>query len=234
MKTNRVVLFLVMVFAGLLNAADLRPIFRTPCVVRAERVNYLIKSAGVVVGEASIETSLLPDGKYFIKNKISMPNVTEVSEVIVSSDAFKPLHMNRSSTLESGDLTIKADYSDRQVKLYATSADGKQEMPLRIPLDTFDNDEVLTAFRFMDFEKHTKFSFNILANTVGRVYPSDLTVVGKETVVVPAGKYLSTKLRLDVSGASQFFWCSQASFPYIVKYDNGTTSFELVSVVPTR
>jgi hypothetical protein len=77
-----------------------------------------------------------------------------------------------------------------------------------------------------------KTTIPVLTTLGGSVLSVGLDVVGKETVEVPAGKFDCVKVHLGV--VNQDFWFSDDSHRYLVKFEAGPISAQLMSVAQRR
>lgn len=151
-----------------------------------------------------------------------------VSSVDVDAETFRPLtsHWKHTSLGE-----VTAAYKTGEVEVTRV---GKAQ-PAVIPVEgvVYDNEEAMHAMRRLPFQVGYKATMPIVA-TLGAatVIPIGLEVVGKETVVVPAGTFDCFKVHLSV--VNQDFWFSADTHHYIVKFEAGPIEAQLISVSQRR
>ncbi len=81
----------------------------------------------------------------------------------------------------------------------------------------YDDVSLLWLVRGIDLREGYEASFQNIAANTGQTFPVDLTVVGQETVRVPAGEFRAWKVRIRTASVIQFAWVDVASPHRLVK-----------------
>ncbi|MCX6029031.1 MAG: YhfC family glutamic-type intramembrane protease [Chloroflexi bacterium] len=149
-------------------------------------------------------------------------------QVIVDA-ALRPV----SSWRETGGLRFDATYATDTIVIVTTAADGKQTTKTLKPVaDGLDNDETLQVQRALPLAAGYATRYTDIIPTSGAAAPIILSVIGAETITVPAGTFPCWRVVMDFGSGKHDGWYGQAA-PYpLVKYVNRTSgaAFELRSI----
>jgi len=199
--------------------------------VDGERLQLNIMGAsGADVGTVEYRADLIQQasgGKIWRVGARLLAGAQSVSSVDADADSFRPLtsHWKHSSLGE-----VTAVYSPGQVQIQVV---GKQ--PVMVPLEgtVYDNEEAVQAMRRLPLQVGYKTTQPVFS-TLGAGHPFDvaLEVQGKETVETPAGKFDCFKVHLIT--LNQDFWFSDDAHRYLVKFEAGPVTAQLISVAQRR
>jgi hypothetical protein len=157
-----------------------------------------------------------------------MAGPQSVSSVDADAETFQPLtsHWKHSMLGE-----VSAVYRPGEVEVKRVGSTQPTTTPIQD--NVMDNEEAMYAFRRLPLQvgyKTTVPIFSTLGNST--VIPIGLEVLAKETVEVPAGKFDCFKVHLGL--VNQDFWFSDDAHRYLVKFEAGPVTAQLVSITQRR
>lgn len=181
----------------------------------------------------TVELSIEQDGdELTLRQDFDFPELefTNEAEVVVDSQELQP----RASTYQvagpEGVASCEAEYEPRRVSVHNVREDGEHDETLTVPPVTYDSWSDLFLWRTIDFTPGYEVEYtDVVACQVPAPparLPVKLEVREPEEVVVPAGSYDAFRVDAE-AGADQKAWFTTDSTHTLVKYDNGTVTFEL-------
>ena len=102
-----------------------------------------------------------------------------------------------------------------------------------MPTRSYDSWTDVFLWRTIDFRDGYEASYSdVLSATLARpqVISQTVRVKGKETVIVPAGTFEAWRLEIRSDDGSQEAWYADTATRPLVRYDNGSLVFELLSL----
>jgi len=192
--------------------------------VDGERLQLNIALAtGADIGTVEYRADLVQPGKVWRVGARLLAGPQSVSSVDADAETFRPLssHWKHSMLGE-----VSATYGTGSVEVRRV---GK-EQPTTITFDgpILDNEEAVHAMRRLPLQVGYKTTLPIVSTLGGSPIQVGLEVVGKETVEVPAGKFDCFKVHLGL--VNQDFWFSDDTHRYLVKFEAGPITAQLVSI----
>ncbi len=163
-----------------------------------------------------------------------VPDKGYVNDSVVIADPETLLPSSSSYTLTgpNGTLTCDAGYSAGQVSAHRVGQDEERTDLLDVPAIAYDSWADLFLWRTIDFSPGYETDYaDVLSCTLDRLQKISvkLKVKGQERVTVPAGDYDVWRLEIDSGGETQTAWYSTDPLHVLVKYDNGSDTFELTA-----
>lgn len=151
-----------------------------------------------------------------------------VSSVDVDADTFRPLTSHWKHSM-FGEVT--ATYKPGEIQIQRV---GKaQPEVISVETTVYDNEETLHTVRRLPLQVGYKTTLPVFSTMgTGTASPVGLEVPGKETVETPAGKFDCFKVHLTT--VNQDFWFSDDSHRYLVKFETGPITAQLMSVTQRR
>lgn len=145
---------------------------------------------------------------------------THRSQVFADPKTFAPIQSTWSHSL-LGKAT--AVYAPDEVTIQMV---GKDE-PTKLKFDgtIFDNEQGAQAFRRLPLADGFKTSVTVLSSLGSAKVPLGLEVTKTETIEVPAGTFECFRMQLNIG---QTFWISNDSHRYIVRFEAGGVSADLI------
>lgn len=196
--------------------------------VDGERMQLNISVAsGADIGTGEYRADLVQQangGKIWRVGCRMMAGPQSVSSVDVDSETFRPISSHWKHSM-FGEVT--AVYSPGQVQVQRVGRTGTGTTALDGVV--YDNEEAVHVMRRLPLQVGYKATVSVFASLgASAVLPVALEVIGKETVEVPAGKFDCLKVHLSV--VNQDFWFSDDAHRYLVKFESGGISAQLISV----
>lgn len=201
-----------------------------------ENATYSIQTqAGDALGSATL--SIIQKDDTWVLDDHEVVNGTPDDIVLtVSAEDLKPLAEERTlvipagGSIPEGTWKISANFSEDKLMVEAETPQGHQgPAEFKLPEDAFANDEVLfLLLRALPFaEGYTAHFTDVILWPNVQMPRLTITVIGKETIEVPAGSFEAWKVEVSVAGSKQQFWYTIEKPNLLVKYDNGSTIFLL-------
>jgi hypothetical protein len=157
----------------------------------------------------------------------AQPNVDE-TKVAVGADDLQPQSMARTVTGRDLWKAYAANYAADGKSVVISEGDAK---PRTIPLPTvvYDNESSLWLWRTLPLADGYRVRY-VSLDAIGKTRQTvDLTVTGKQTVEVPAGKFEAWRLQIRNGRATRIAWVNVDATHEIVQWDNGSQVFRLES-----
>src|SRR5262249_9421843 len=148
----------------------------------------------------------------------------QLSSVEVEADSLKPIHSRWKHTL-LGDAVTCYFPGYAEVKFVGKDTVKKVELDGTV----YDNEEAVQGLRRLPLATNYSITLPIFSSLGGGVTISiKCSVVGFETVKVPAGTFDAYKVALEP--VKQTFWVSMDAHHYVVKFEGGGVIAELTDV----
>lgn len=157
---------------------------------------------------------------------VTINGMSGKSHVVADHATFAPIKSQWKHTL-LGD--SQAKYGDGEVVIDMV---GK-EKPITLKFDEpiYDNEQAAEAFRRLPLKEGYKTTMDISAILTATKIPLGMEVTKVETIKTPVGEFECFKLELDIA---QTFWISNDEHRYIVRFEAGGVSADLVEVRPYK
>ena len=144
-----------------------------------------------------------------------------LSKEIVDKKTSKPIESIFNNSV-AGEFSVF--YKDNEAE--AVAKESKKTFPLEKTY--YDNEQCYYTFRQLPLAEVYKVDLPIFSPMGAGKIHLPLSVLGKETIEVPAGKFECFKIHLDM--VNQDFWISADENRYIVKFEAGGIAGELEKV----
>jgi len=156
-------------------------------------------------------------------------------EVVAVADAatMEPQSIERVIDGPEGERRWEVRYEGAAATIVQKSAEDEREDKVSVPTSSYDSWTDVFLWRTIDFRDGYESSYSdVLAATLAKpqVISQTLRVRGKETVEVPAGRFEAWRLEISSDEGSQQAWYANTAERPLVRYDNGSLVFELVSL----
>ena len=201
-----------------------------------ERLTYSIRGGdlGGLGGKGTL--SVRRDGANLILDQsyeeVSPPagakrNV-DVAQVSATAAELRPIWMQRGIRGRDESRNYRADYA-ADGKTVAVTQDTDKPKSIPVPEIIYDNESSLWLWRTLalaDGYRARYVSLDAVRKTRQTV---DLTVTGKQNIIVPAGTFEAWRLQVRNGRATRVAWINVAAPHEIVQWDNGAQVFQLES-----
>jgi hypothetical protein len=155
------------------------------------------------------------------------PN-TDTTTVVAGAADLRPISMSRELSGRDQSHRYQDDYAADGKTVTVTQDSGKpQSIP--VPAIVYDNESSLWLWRTLAFADGYTARY-VSLDAVGKTRQTvDLTVTGKQNIVVPAGTFEAWRLQVRNGRATRVAWINVATPHEIVQWDNGSQVFQLGS-----
>jgi hypothetical protein len=143
------------------------------------------------------------------------------TEVVVDAKSLKPLSLRRVIVGEDRTDVVEGRYVEEGVLIEARSDGDETKTLLGVPEHSYDDESSLFLWRTLPFEEGFEASYNTIRVNQRERSLATVTVVGRETVEVPAGTFEAWRVEVRSGGVTQVAWYAADPRRYLVKYDNG-------------
>ncbi len=127
----------------------------------------------------------------------------------------------------------QVEYGAGTVVVVQRSEDDERRDEITVPTRSYDSWTDVFLWRTIDFREGYEATYSdVLSATLSKpqVITQTLKVTGKETVEVPAGTFETWRLEIRSSDGTQRAWYADTEGRELVRYDNGSLVFELLSL----
>lgn len=169
---------------------------------------------------------------YEIHATFALGKVKDDISLIVRASDLKPIHGKRALTGTTNDFTLNTTYTDGALHISAQTKDGERSANLRLPVDAYDNDQLLVTLRALPYSDDYVARFTTIVPASGSQITTKLKVLGREMVETLAGTFEAYYVELNFASTRQWVWYAVEAPHHIVKYDNGKTVFLLLETRP--
>jgi hypothetical protein len=148
-----------------------------------------------------------------------------VSRVDADWNTFRPIHSRFKNSLLGN---IDAEYSPTQVVVTSVGAEGKSTKKFDLTAVVYDNEQTLHAMRRLPLAVGYKTTLPVFATMGAGKIDIPLTVQGKETIEVPAGKFECFRVHLGL--VNQTFFIATDPHRYLVKFEANAVDAQLTAI----
>ena len=113
--------------------------------------------------------------------------------------------------------TVVSRY-DRDKVIITARAGQSQSLP--VSANTFDNSILVIVIRALDLKPDAHFLLTSVASFGPWTKPTDVQVLGEDTVTVPAGRFTCRKVALQLAGWTMNLWYERDAPHRYVKFEN--------------
>ena len=152
---------------------------------------------------------------------------SDESEVTVDAESLKPLSVRRVIVGEDRTDAVEGNYVEEGVLIDAQSDGDETKSSLRVPEHSYDNESSLFLWRTLPFEEGFEATYNTIKVNQRERSTVTVTVVGRETVDVPAGTFETWRVEVRSGNINQVAWYATDARHHLVKYDNSLLVFLL-------
>ncbi|RLT27036.1 MAG: DUF3108 domain-containing protein [Chloroflexi bacterium] len=237
---NRIVLVSLVVCAALFGAcgpgasgAKAEPIVGSVPFADGERLTYSIRAdLGASGGKGTLSVrrdgaNLRLEQRY---EEVSPPAGvtpnTDTTTVVAGAGDLRPTSMLREQSGRDQSHRYAADYA-ADGKTVSVSQDTDKPKSIPVPEIIYDNESSLWLWRTLVLADgyHARY---VSLDAVGKTRQTvDLTVTGKQNIIVPAGTFEAWRLQVRNGRATRVAWINVAAPHQIVQWDNGAQVFQL-------
>ena len=200
--------------------------------VRHEEATYRLMDGDEVQGDGLLRITSV-NGLLTLRQEFESEEFKDTVEAVVDGVTMEPESVQRAIDGPDGERRWEVLYEGGVAKVVQHSEDDERQDNLSVPTRSYDSWTDVFLWRTMDFRDGYEASYSdVLSATLARpqVISQTVRVMGKETVVVPAGTFEAWRLEIRSDDGSQEAWYADTDTRPLVRYDNGSLVFELLSL----
>jgi hypothetical protein len=192
-----------------------------------DRSEYAIERGGKAQGTLVMTTTRKDDG-HIISTVATVGPIKVETQVRTDRD-LTPLGASRQLTgAGKADYAILGVYSNGKLSIQAKTADGDKAITINTPAGAWDNDQMLVSVRTLPLAESYTFAVTNMVSASATALKTQITVLGKESIDVPAGRFAAYKVELDFGPSKHHAWYDTAKPHHMVRYDNADTQETIV------
>ena len=172
-------------------------------------------------------------GRVTFRQAFESESFKDETEASADSATMEPQSVQRVIDGPEGKRRWEVEYKDAAVSVVQKSEDDERTDDLSVPTRSYDSWTDVFLWRTIDFRDGYEASYSdVLSATLARpqVISQTVRVKGKETVEVSAGTFEAWRLEIRSDDGIQEAWYADTATRPLVRYDNGSLVFELLSL----
>jgi hypothetical protein len=172
------------------------------------------------------------DGASSFRQRYANKEFIDEVRVAADSETLRPHSVERVLTGPQGERRWAVNYGERSAQVTQRSESDEREDLVSLPANAYDSWTDIFLWRTIDFREGYEATYtDVLSATLSepRVISQTLKVTGKQEVIVPAGVVQAWRLEVHAPDGDQVAWYADTPERPLVKYDNGSLIFELLS-----
>ncbi len=181
-------------------------------------------------GVLSIEAE---DGSFTFRQEFENEEFRDEVVVVVDGNTLRPESVERVIDGPEGARRWRVDYEGGAATVVQRSQDEERRDEIATPTRSYDSWTDVFVWRAIDFREGYEATYtDVLSATLAKpqVISQTIKVTGKETVEVPAGTFEAWRMEIQSSDGNQTAWYADTETRPLVRYDNGSLVFELLSL----
>ncbi len=181
-------------------------------------------------GVLSIEAE---DGSFSFRQEFENEEFRDGVVVVVDGETLRPESVERVIDGPEGARRWRVDYEGAAASVVQRSQDEERRDKIATPTRSYDSWTDVFVWRTIDFREGYEATYaDVLSATLAKpqVISQTIKVTGKETVEVPAGTFEAWRMEIQSSDGNQTAWYADTEARPLVRYDNGSLVFELLSL----
>lgn len=197
-----------------------------------EEARYRLMDGDEVVGSAVLRIEPQNGGFTFTQEFESGEFRDEVM-VVADAETLRARSVDRVIDGPDGARRWQVQYEGNTAVVLQHTEDEERRDELTAPALFYDSWMDVFVWRTIDFREGYEATYvDVLSATLAKpqVISQTLRVTGIETVEVPAGTFQAWRLEVRSSGGNQKAWYADTETRPLVRYDNGSQVFELLSL----
>ena len=172
-------------------------------------------------------------GRLTLRQAFESESFNDKVEAVVDGSTMTPEAVSRVIDGPEGKRRWEVAYGDAAASVVQRSEADERRDDISVPTRSYDSWTDVFLWRTIDFRDGYEASYaDVLSATLARpqVISQTVRVKGKETVKVPAGSFEAWRVEIRSADGSQEAWYADSATRPLVRYDNGSLVFELLSV----
>jgi len=198
----------------------------------SEEAHYRLMDGGDEKG-SGVLTIASQGGRVTFRQAFKSQSFKDETEAVADSATMEPQSVRRVIDGPEGKRSWEVDYKDAAASIVQSSEADERQDNLSVPTRSYDSWTDVFLWRTIDFRDEYQASYaDVLSATLAKpqVISQTVRVKGKEAVKVPAGTFEAWRLEIRSADGSQEAWYADSATRPLVRYDNGSLVFELLSL----
>ena len=200
--------------------------------VRHEEASYRLMDGDEVQGDGLLRITSV-NGLLTLRQEFESEEFHDEVVAVTLAGTMQPQSVQRVIDGPDGERRWEVLYEGGGAKVVQHSEDDERQDNLSVPTRSYDSWTDVFLWRTIEFRDGYEASYSdVLSATLARpqVISQTVRVMGKETVVVPAGTFEAWRLEIRSDDGSQEAWYADTDTRPLVRYDNGSLVFELLTL----
>jgi hypothetical protein len=152
---------------------------------------------------------------------------SDESDVLVEAETLKPLYVYRQIITSDERSVVEGQYEEDVVQITSRTDGRERSSPLRLKEHHYENESSLFLWRTLPFDEGYRASYRTVLVNRRAQQVVEVKVVGRESVIVPAGTFEAWRVEVRSGGVEQVAWYADTETRTLVKYDNSELLFLL-------
>ncbi|MEJ2352121.1 MAG: DUF3108 domain-containing protein [Anaerolineales bacterium] len=187
---------------------------------------WLSDQSGAQIGTSQF-TFASKDNEWVITEDDKIGELNQTIEMSINAKTLEPLGEKKTIKTPTTNADITTSYENGKLNITAVANGKNTSASIDVPSNAVDNDQLLTTLRALPFAPGYKASYVVVVAQNALKVITDVTVLSKETVEVPAGSFETWHVELQAAQSTQNAWYQVDAPHLLVQYDNGTNRMVL-------
>ncbi len=197
-----------------------------------EEARYRVMEGDEVIGSGLLRIES-QNGEFMFTQEFESDEFRDEVVSVADATTLRARSVERTIDGPDGPRRWMVEYEDNTAVVVQRTEDEERRDEVTAPTRFYDSWTDLFVWRTIDFREGYEATYaDVLSATLAKpqVITQTLKVTGRETVEVPAGDFNAWRLEIRSSGSTQKAWYADTEARPLVRYDNGSQVFELISI----
>ena len=173
------------------------------------------------------------DGTFEFRQEFDSEEFHDEVVAVADAETMAPLTVERQIEGPEGPRSWDVSYDDGVATVVQRTEDDERRDELAAPARSYEGWTDVFLWRTVDFREGYETTYaDVLTADLAKpqIISQTIKVTRLETVNVPAGEFQAWRMEISSSGGSQTAWYADTPGRELLRYDNGTFVFELLSL----
>lgn len=185
-----------------------------------------------IIGNLQVSFECADNKEKIITKKTIYDKETEYCYVIYYKDSFKPIESFNKYILENQTVEYKSFFSKRSIKMKAKDSSGYKKRTLSNNENIFDNTQIYSLIKNLNFSNENILNIKILSNVLGRYEDCEVKFYGREVTLINGRSYNAIRISITLlfCNITQFLLFSDDAEKILLKAITGNQILEFDSI----
>jgi hypothetical protein len=183
-------------------------------------------TSGAEIGTSQFSFSL-DVGVWTVTEKDNISGIDQTIEMMIDAATLAPLGETKTIQTASNNVQLATQYANGKLSITAVVNGKTTTASLDVPSNALDNDQFLMTLRALPFADGVTANYVAIVAQNALKIDTTVTVLGKESVTVPAGTFDTWHVQINAGQSKQDAWYQVDAPHMLVQYNNGTTRMVL-------